>query len=93
MTNPIYTGYRPDTYAGLQIIESDAMVDTHEDWSRVRSPARARRRRHKHPQRIVITTTPRKDAFIVGRQAIMHPLVARAIREKIDSFAKDWSKP
>jgi hypothetical protein len=41
--------------AGVRIIESLHMVDRVEDWSRVRSPGRAaRRRRQGHRQNLVI---------------------------------------
>lgn len=40
--------------AGIRIIDTEMVGDAYEDWSRVRSPGRAaRRRRYGHPQRIV----------------------------------------
>lgn len=68
---------------GIQIIESDLMVDTHEDWSQVRSPSRARRRRHKHPQRIVVTYTPKKDALVMGNRMVMHPVMVAELRAEL----------
>jgi hypothetical protein len=39
----------------LRIIDAESVGDPYEDWSQVRSPGRAaRRRRLGHPQRIVI---------------------------------------
>lgn len=39
---------------GLRLIDNELVGDPYEDWSRVRSPGRARRRRKQgHPQRIV----------------------------------------
>jgi hypothetical protein len=39
---------------GLRIVTSDVVGDAYEDWSAVRSPSRARRRRAQgHPQQIV----------------------------------------
>lgn len=41
--------------AGIRVITNDSIGDPYEDWSGVRSPGRARRRRAKgHPQRIVV---------------------------------------
>ena len=43
------------TIAGVRVITSDAVGEPYEDWSAVRSPGRARRRRAKgHPQCIVV---------------------------------------
>lgn len=68
------------TYAGFEIREDAGMVD--EDWSGVRSPGRARRRRALgYPQRIVVT--PKKEAYRVGRMLVMHPLMAYALRRAV----------
>ena len=40
-------------YGGIRIVDAEAVGDAYEDWSAVRSPGRARRRRAKHPQRII----------------------------------------
>jgi len=41
--------------SGIRVITNSAVGDPYEDWSGVRSPSRARRRRAKgHPQRIVV---------------------------------------
>ena len=46
--NPFGTMY------GLKIIDTEMVGDAYEDWSGVRSPSRAlRRRKQGHPQRIV----------------------------------------
>lgn len=70
---------------GVRIIESLDMVDLVEDWSRVRSPARARRRRRKHPQNIRMIALPKREAISIdgGRTMIMHPEMARQLRELI----------
>src|SRR5687767_6387259 len=76
------------TYATFDIIESVHMVDgPFEDWSRVRSPSRARRRRAKgHPQRIRIYFTPKKEAMsLPGGKIVMHPQRARELRDRIAS--------
>lgn len=69
----------------VRIIESLAMVDQVEDWSKVRSPGRARRRRHKHRQNIRIMEVPKKHALATdgGRTLIMHPEMARQLRHEI----------
>lgn len=67
----------------MRIVESLHMTTTFEDWSRVRSPSRARRRlRQGHPQNIVVRQVPRKDAITLdgGITYHMHPETARALR-------------
>lgn len=64
----------------MNIRESLLMVESIEDWSRVRSPSRARRRlRLGYPQNIAIRHVPRKDAITMdgGRTYTMHPETAR----------------
>lgn len=76
MYNP-YTS--PATFSGFRIFESlEMVVYAGEDWSKVRSPARARRRRKKHRQNITAKYDPSPE-FIVDerRQAIYcHPVMA-----------------
>lgn len=70
----------------MRIVETIMMTETVEDWSGVRSPSRAaRRRRMGHPQRIVIRTVPRKDAISLdgGHTWYMHPVAARALRDAV----------
>lgn len=70
----------------MQIIESLQMVTEVEDWSRVRSPGRAERRRKQgHRQNIVVRLEPRKDAITLdgGKTFYVHPEAARAIRQAI----------
>lgn len=71
---------------GVQIIEDRNMVDHVEDWSRVRSPSRARRRlRYGHRQNITIKTTPKTNAYSLrgGLVLIMHPVMAAALRREV----------
>ena len=77
MINPLYHGIR--------IVESLEMVDgPFEDWSNVRSPARARRRRHKHPQRIRVWYTPKKHMLKTPDGTIIcHPVVAQELRRQL----------
>lgn len=69
---------------GVPVIESPFMVDVHEDWSRVRSPARARRRRRKHRQNIVVTVTPSKQVLMTGGKIFCHPEIATVLRSKLE---------
>jgi hypothetical protein len=73
------------SYAGMRIIEDRTLVDVVEDWSRVRSPSRARRRRKLgHPQRIYSREVPREDVYVVeGHTMIMHPEAARKLRRLV----------
>ncbi len=71
---------------GFPVIESPFMVVVHEDWSRVRSPARARRRRHKHRQNIIVTVTPSKEILIMDGKIYCHPEVATVLRSKLETM-------
>lgn len=67
----------------MRIIEDINMTDPVEDWSQVRSPSRAaRRRRQGHRQNIKITMVPKKEAYSIdgGRTMIMHPDLAAELR-------------
>lgn len=68
--------------ASLRLIETLDAVEIVEDWSAVRSPSRAaRRRRQGHPQRIKITHKPR--AFQVGDTVYIHPAMAIELRRSL----------
>lgn len=80
----------------MHIVESLLMVEKVEDWSKVRSPSRARRRlRQGHPQNIIIRHVPRKDAITMdgGITYHMHPETARACRQILDQFHENWKTP
>lgn len=69
---------------GMRIIEDAGLVDLTEDWSRVRSPSRAeRRRRQGHRQNIVVTATPKQEAYVNGRVIVMHPAMAAQLRAQV----------
>jgi len=73
----------PNPYDGVRIIEDITLTDMVEDWSKVRSPSRARRRlRQGHRQNIRFLQVPKKRAFSIdgGRTLIMHPEMARQLR-------------
>lgn len=83
--NSLYDG-RIGSFGGVRIIESTEMVDWHEDWSEVRSPARARRRMHKHPQRIKRYSVHKTEAFqLPNGTLIMHPEMARKLKRKLET--------
>jgi hypothetical protein len=61
---------------GVRIVKDIHMTDVVEDWSRVRSPSRARRRlRYGHPQNVVFRNVPKKDVFYLegGNVIVGHP--------------------
>ena len=72
---------------GLRVVEDVFMTDTVEDWSQVRSPSRARRRRRQgHPQRIRYVQVPKADVYLIGKPAhtmVAHPEAIRALMAKI----------
>lgn len=63
-----------DTFMGMRFVASYSMTESVEDWSRVRSPARARRRmRRGFPQNVVVRIAPRKDILVLNGVAYVHP--------------------
>lgn len=68
---------------GFLIIESPSMTDAVEDWSRVRSPSRAARRRKKHRQNIVIRHVAKRDVIATADALIMHPDLATELRLRV----------
>jgi len=70
------------TFGGLSIISTDQAVITEEDWTEVRSPARAaRRRRQGHPQQIITTRTP--TAVQVGEVIYAHPEIYAQLQRRV----------
>jgi hypothetical protein len=70
----------------IRIVEDINLVDIVEDWSRVRSPSRAaRRRRQGHRQNIRFLRVPKKAAFTIdgGRTFVVHPEIAKELRRQI----------
>lgn len=69
---------------GVQIIEDPNMKEVvGEDWSKVRSPSRARRRRKKHRQNIMPLYAPLKQFYHIGNRIICHPAMAAQLRAAI----------
>jgi hypothetical protein len=69
-------------YRGIRIIEDTSLVDLIEDWSRVRSPSRARRRQRRgYRQNIRFINTPKPHAFMIAPNTFaMHPITANEFR-------------
>ena len=67
----------------LRIVEDpNLVVPDGEDWSRVRSPGLARRRRAKHRQNIVTRYKPDTKTYLLEAEGIlvMHPEIAAEFR-------------
>lgn len=73
------------SFAGFTIIEDPTMMNTDPDkadWSKCRSPSRARRRwRQGHPQRVFFG--PSMDFISIGRVVRAHPAAIRALRSEV----------
>lgn len=84
-SDPFDFGAQPGTVFGsLRIIEDRHMEEAAEDWSEVRSPSRAaRRRRRGHRQRIRFIMRPKPDVYRMGDALIMHPDTARSLRLRL----------
>lgn len=67
--------------AGPQVHETLAATEPAEDWSRVRSPGRAARRRHKHRQNIRVWRKP--CAFMLDGKLYVHPEIMRTMRQNM----------
>jgi hypothetical protein len=75
------------SYHGLKVIADPNMLDWSEDWSRVRSPSRAaRRRRRGFRQRIVRMATPKKEAYRIGDTLVMHPQMVEEVKRHTKEF-------
>jgi hypothetical protein len=74
---------RPPLFGAMpvRIVEDSALVVfDREDWSRVRSPGRAARRRKKHRQNIVTLYKPDPKVIVFGDTYVMHPALAAEFR-------------
>ncbi|MDH2313118.1 hypothetical protein [Methylobacterium brachiatum] len=77
---------RLPSYAGIQLVSDPHMVDVIEDWSKVRSPARAaRRRRHGHPQRIRYREVPKPGFLHLPAQNLIvaHPETIAGLQARL----------
>lgn len=84
---------------GNRVIEDASLVEpAGEDWSRVRSPARARRRRRKHRQNIVQLYKPQGTITFIpdgrgGATAVMHPAIAAELRRHVSEAQRFYPWP
>ena len=71
-------------YGGTVIISSAMCFEAREDWSRVRSPSRAARRRKRgHRQNITLYQVP--IMYRIGGTVYAHPDIIEKMRDEIDS--------
>ena len=85
----IYLG-RVSTYGGIRLIADRHMVDVVEDWSEVRSPARAARRlRQGHRQRIRYRDVPKPEIIHLPGEGVMvaHPETIAKLYARLDRDA------
>lgn len=73
----------------MRIVESLLCVRVVEDWSKVRSPGRAARRRHKHRQNIVVRHVPLEHATVLpDGTVLLHPEIARQVRAELSRLSR-----
>ena len=67
---------------GLKIVASDHLTEPYEDWSRVRSPSRARRRMKRGcRQNIERGRRPARSALQMGDTLYMHPATIQLLQQ------------
>lgn len=72
--------YLTNSIGGMQIVQDANMVEVvGEDWSKVRSPGRARRRRKKHRQNIFPLYAPMQTFLQFGNRIHCHPVMAKKL--------------
>lgn len=70
-----------NTFMGMRIVTNNVLTVPAEDWSKVRSPSRARRRLKKgHRQNIRYYDAPLPRAMIVGDVMYCHPDMLMELR-------------
>ncbi|MFS0736907.1 hypothetical protein ABC347_07645 [Sphingomonas sp. 1P06PA] len=79
-----------NSYFGLRIVESPLLtIGPFEDWSDVRSPSRAARRRKKHRQRIRFYSKPDPKFYRIGDTITAHPASVAALRAYLEQHPHD----
>lgn len=64
----------PAHFCGMRLLADPRMTEPVEDWSEVRSPSRAaRRRRQGHLQRIRYVERPKPEVYRIGDCLVAHP--------------------
>ena len=85
LTTPWYYDSLSTMYLGFRILEDKSLVEMIEDWSNVRSPARARRRRQRgFPQNVVYRTIPKQVIYEIGGNLVMHPEIACKLKAAVE---------
>lgn len=73
-----------NNYTGLDIKTDKYLLDIEEDWSRVRSPARAKRRlKQGHKQNVDIVYVPSKSFYKIGNTIYCHPETYKKLQKRI----------
>ena len=80
--NGLTTGLPPQMFAGMRIVVNTVLSVTVEDWSKVRSPGRARRRRSKHKQNITFRQEPTPQCVKIGNTLLCHPNIVEELRRR-----------
>lgn len=75
--------YQPPSLGAYRVVETLNAVERTEDWSEVRSPARARRRRAKYPQRIKVVEKPCAFEDQRSRTLFVHPALMIELRRQV----------
>lgn len=88
MTGIPYHQLGLSAYGAVRFIESYEMTDVHNDWSKVRSPSRTRRRMKRGiPNRnIRLVFLPKTEVFYIRETntIVGHPETLRALRRKLE---------
>lgn len=72
-------------FNGLKLIENILLTVPSEDWSQVRSPSRAiRRRKQGYRQNIRYVQLPDPKFYRMGDQVVAHPETMRELMRQVD---------
>ena len=77
----------PQTYMGYKIVVNNNLPATKriEDWSKSRSPSRAKRRlKRGFKQHLIITYEPIEEVYIIGDMMVMNSLSYEKFLKKMD---------
>lgn len=82
------------SFAGLRFVATPALlIGPFEDWSQVRSPGRARRRRRKYPQKIRVYYKPDPVMRRTGNTVYAHPETLAAVERALEERYPTWRPP
>lgn len=77
----------PKSYMGYKIVVDNNIPATKriEDWSKSRSPSRAKRRlKRGFKQHLIVTYEPREDVYIIGDMMVMNSLSYEKLLKKMN---------